>query len=65
MAQNPEQVFFDEAGVYISQYRFVTRDGNTYATSALQRSFLSEEREGGCFTTLVAALFGFLASPEV
>lgn len=61
MLQNAERVFFDEAGIYISQFRFTTHEGETFATSALRRSFLSEEREGGCRTVLVSALYGCLA----
>ena len=61
MAQNMERVFFDEADVYISQNRFITREGSTFATSTLRSSFLSEEREAGWRTTLVSALFGCLA----
>ena len=61
MAQNAERVFFDEVGIYISQIRFTTPEGDTFRTSALRRSFLSEEREGGCRTTLVGALYGCLA----
>ena len=61
MAQNNDHTFFDEAGLYISQHRFITREGDTFATSALRRAFMSEEREAGCRTTLVTALFGCLA----
>lgn len=61
MAHYSERAFFDEAGMYISQHRFITREGNTFATGALRSAFVSEEREAGCRTTLVAALFGCLA----
>ncbi len=61
MSHQSERAFFDEAGMYISQRRFITREGDTFDTSALRSAFVSEEREGGCRTTLVAALFGCLA----
>ncbi len=53
MTQSNEHVFFDEAGIYISQYRFMTSDGITYPTRNLLQVFPSETRPMGCLGELI------------
>ena len=60
MSQPNEHVFFNERGIYISQIRFVTHDGQTFPTRTLQRSFVSLVRPWGCLAQMAILFFGFL-----
>ena len=58
MNQSNERTFFNESNIYISQFRFVTPDGRTYPTRALQSTYLTLERPWGCLTQIVILLLG-------
>ena len=60
MTRNNEQTFFNENGIYISQFRFVTPDGQTYPTRTLQRTYMSLVRPWGCLTQIVILFLSIL-----
>ena len=65
MTQSNEHVFFSEAGIYISQYRFITAEGTTYPTTTLQQVYYSRRRPPwGCFSLLTGFItfFAFLGA---
>ena len=47
MNQNIEHIFFNENGIYISQFRFVTPNGRTYPAKTMQQVYPSQDRPWG------------------
>jgi len=60
MNQPNEHVFFNDRGMYISQYRFITHTGDMYPTRTLLRVFSGQDREEGCRRVTFVFFFGFL-----
>ena len=65
MTQNNEQTFFNENGIYISQFRFVTPGGQTFPTRTLQRTYMSEVRPRGCLVQMVLLFLIILGSTAI
>ena len=69
LSQTNEQLFYNDSGIYISQFRFVTHDGQTYPIRSLQRSYVTLWRPCGFFSNLFGAVgaliicFGIIATP--
>lgn len=60
MNQNNEHVFFDHNNMFISQYRLVTQDGDTYPMNTVQRVSYSQAREEGCLRVIAIMILSVL-----
>ena len=64
MTQPNERVFFDNNGIFISQYRFTTPDGSVYPTRSMQRIWGSVDRKPVSgwliFLLIILTLGGFV-----
>ncbi len=60
MTQSNEQTFFNENGIYISQFRFVTPNGQTYPTRTIQSTYMLTSRPWGCLSQIVITVLAIL-----